>query len=410
MNSPSIRWVLVLLLGSLLHPCRPAAEELVLGHFMGTNHPMHRDVFLPLADNLVRLSGGELTLRIVPDLTNSAAQYARAVSGELDLAFGLPGYTKDRFPRTQLIELPNIVEGAQEATRVLGRSFDLVLKTEYPDVVVLSLWVNEAAVLLCRDRAVRSLEDFSGLRVRAADAQSARILTLMGAIPVVIPADGILSAFQAREIDAALIGASGVLPFRLQTVSKSCTVGFPSLFTGFFLVMNRQRWSSLSQASRGWLMESTGPGLGAVATAAYERSAQKGLEALAAAGVSVMELPVSEAARLKNLTGVVHEDVLGSLAAKGIDGRSVLDCYRPRVEPGVVGTTVEVRIFGAPGVRYRLENSSDLIRWQMAADVVIDPVSIPIRFWDLDSGIRSFFRSTEVLPGTTGRTRFPDHF
>lgn len=410
MKSPSNCWILVLLLGSLLNPFCVVAEELVLGHFMGTNHPMHREVFLPLADDLVRLSGGELTLRIVPNLTNSPAQYSRAVSGELDLAFGLPGYTKDRFPRTQLIELPGIVADAQEATRVLGRSLDLVLKMEYPDVVVLSLWVNEAAVLLSRERTIRSLEDFSGLRVRAADAQSARILTLMGAIPVVIPADGILSAFQGQEIDAALIGASGVLPFRLQTVARSCTVGFPSLFTGFFLVMNQLRWSGLNEASKGWLVKSTGPGLGTVATAAYERSAQKGLEALAAAGASVLELSASESARLKNLVGVVHEDVLGSLAAKGIDGRPVLDCYRPRVEPGVVGTTVEVRIFGAPGVRYRLENSSDLIRWQMAADVVMDPMSIPIRFRDLDSGIRSFFRSIEVLPGTTGRTGFPDHF
>ena len=66
-------------------------------------------------------------------------------------------------------------------------------------------------------------------------------------------------------------------------------MGFPSLFTGFFLVMNQQRWSGLNEASKGWLVKSTGPGLGTVATAAYERSAQKGLEALAAAGASVLE-------------------------------------------------------------------------------------------------------------------------
>ena len=92
----------------------------MLGHFIGTNHPMHREVFLPLADTLARSSHGQLTLRIVPDLNDPAGQYNRALLGEVDIAFGLPGYTQDRFPRTQLIELPAIADSPQEATLSLA--------------------------------------------------------------------------------------------------------------------------------------------------------------------------------------------------------------------------------------------------------------------------------------------------
>lgn len=405
-----IRWVLVVLLGFLLQSGRPAADELVLGHFMGTNHPMHREVFLPLADTLVRLSGGRLTLRIVPDLTNSTAQYSRAVSGEVDLAFGLPGYTAGRFPRTQLIELPGIVPDSQEATRVLGRSLDLALKSEFSDTVALSLWVNEAAIVLGRDRTIRTLEDFAGLRIRVADAQAARILVMMGAVPVVLPADKILSAFESREIDAALIGASGVLPFRLHTVAKNCTVGFPSLFTGFFLVMNRERWLGLDDASKSWLTQATGPGLGALATGAYERSAEKGMAALAAAGVPIVELSAAESARMNALTGVAQDEVVRSLAASGIDGRPVLDCFRPRVEPVSVTSVPEVRLHGAPGVRYRLEHSSDLVLWHLVMDAVIDSGGSPLLFRETEDGPHWFFRSQEVLSGAIGRAGLPRSF
>lgn len=394
-------WALVSLLISLLHPGRPVADELVLGHFAGTNHSMHREVFLPLADTLARLSGGRLTLRIIPDLTNSTAQYSRAVSGEVDLAFGLPGYTGGRFPRTQLIELPGIVPDSQEATRVLGRSLNLVLASEFSDTGPLSLWVNEAAVVLSRDRTIRNLEDFTGLRIRVADTQGARILVLMGAVPVVLPADRILSAFESREIDAALIGASGILPFRLHTVAKNCTVGFPSLFTGFFLVMNRARWLGLDDTSRGWLAEATGPGLGAVATGAYERSAQTGMTALVAAGIPVLQLSAAESARMNALTGVAHDDILLSLAATGIEGRPVLDCFRPRVETVSVTSMPGIRFYRAPGVRYRRERSSDLVSWHIAMDAVIDPGGGPFLFRETEDGPRRFFRSLEVLPSTT---------
>lgn len=218
----------------------------------------------------------------------------------------------------------------------------------------------------------------------------------MGAVPVVLPADRILSAFESREIDAALIGASGILPFRLHTVAKNCTVGFPSLFTGFFLVMNRARWLGLDDTSRGWLAEATGPGLGAVATGAYERSAQTGLTALVAAGVPVLQLSAAESARMNALTGVAHDDILRSLAATGIEGRPVLDCFRPRVDVVFVNSVPEIRLYGAPGVRYRLESSRDLLEWRTAMDAAIDP-----------GGVRSGFGRRETpLMGSSDPRRF----
>ncbi len=313
--SPSHSFVSCLLLLLFLGPL--SAEELVLGHFMGTNHPMHREVFLPLADTLARSSHGQLTLRIVPDLNNPAGQYDRVLLGQVDIVFGLPGYTADRFPRTQLIELPAVADSPQEATLSLARNLDRILKADYPDTKVLSLWVNEAAVLLSRGRVVRTIDELAGLRVWVADVQTGRILSLAGAVPVILSAEKIRAAFESQEIDAALIGSSGVVPFNLASIATSCTVGFPRLLTSFYLVMNQRRWDGLGEPARGWLSDATGLVLGTLATEAYERSGQQGIEALKAAGVEVVNLLPSESVRMNERTDAVREEVLKGLAQRG---------------------------------------------------------------------------------------------
>ena len=400
MKTTSFLRILVLLMGLLLVPSYVSAEELVLGHFMGTNHPMHREVFLPLAETLARSSHGQLTLRIVPDLNHPPGQYTRALLGEVDIAFGLPGYTPDRFPRTQVIELPAVADSPQEATLFLARNLDRTLRVEYPDTHVLSLWVNEAAVLLCRDRTVRTIDDMAGLRVRVADSQAAKILTLAGAVPFVLSADNILPAFESGQIDAALIGASGVLPFQLQKVAKSCTVGFPRLLTSFYLVMNQERWAGLSEAARGWLTDATGLVLGAVATDAYERSAQQGLEALRTAGVPVVELLPSEWVRMNERTALAREEILAGLVQRGIDGQRILDNFRPRMTVDWDGDGLEVLIYGAPGARYRFERSADLIDWHPIGEFFGSPDGTPVWVHDWVTDQRRFFRVFEVLQGS----------
>src|ERR1044071_2755331 len=83
------------------------STELVLAHFVATNHPMHTEVFLPLASKVAADSGGQLTLKIVAGLSNPTAQFQRVTNHEADIVFGLPGYTPDQFLRTHLIELPD---------------------------------------------------------------------------------------------------------------------------------------------------------------------------------------------------------------------------------------------------------------------------------------------------------------
>ena len=86
---------------------------------------------------------------------------------------------------------------------MLASTLTKSLAPEFEGVHPLGLWVNEPSVLLTRNRRVSRPEDLAGVRVRASDPTSARILTLLGAVPVILPVNAIAAAFGSGEIGRA---------------------------------------------------------------------------------------------------------------------------------------------------------------------------------------------------------------
>jgi len=353
--------ILVVLPATLAVSAR--ATELVLAHFVSTNHPMHRAVFVPLAARLLSDSGGELTLRINPGLSDPARQYQRVTNREADLVFGLPDYTPELFPRTRLIELPELAHDPGAATRMLGNGLPRTLAPEYSAVIPLGLWVGEPAVLVSSGRAIHTLADVAGRRIRVADPGAARLVELWGATPVILTANQILPAFQSSEIDAALIGASGIAPFQLDTVAKACTLNLPVVLTSFYLLMNRQAWEALPGAQQEVLRAATGLTLSLSATSAYDEAGRDGLTKLQQANAEIVELTHEQAAPFQAGSRTVVEESLGLVTAQGIDGQKVLENFRPRLTVTRAVSSVEIRAHGAEGLVYGLSSSVDLLTW-----------------------------------------------
>lgn len=342
--------------------------ELVLAHFVATNHPIHVSVLVPLAERLAADSGGGLTLRIIPGLSDPARQYQRVTNREADLVFGLPDYTPEVFPRTRLSELPELAATPSAATRMLANALPRTLAPEFGRVVPLGVWVGEAAALVSRGRPIRGLGDMAGLRIRAADPGAARLLEIWGATPVILTANQILPALQNSQIDAAFIGSSGIAPFQLDTVATSCTINLPVVLTSFFLLMNQQSWEGLSPAHQLILRNATGLPLSLTATAANEKAGQLGLDKLRQKNIEIIELSSEQSASFRAATPLVTAEALAALATQQIDGQKVLDSFRPRlsIARGVAG--VDIRLFGGEGLAYGLRGSVDFESYTSLGD------------------------------------------
>ncbi len=308
------------------------ADELSLAHFMSPKHPMHDKVFAPVAEALSDRTGGDLTIRIFPggELGKGPVQqYDRALNRVADIAFGLHGYTSPRFPRTLLVELPGISDGPVDATEGLWRAKDL-LAPDYEQVHLLGMWANDKAVLIMRDTPVRAPADLADKVIRVPSAYAARVVEAWGGTPRQMPVPSVYGAMEKGDIDGVFIGASGIRSFKLFEVGNHLTTGMAPTVAGFYLVMNKDAWTELSDEHKAALSEVTGKSMSLEAARVYAAAGKAGLQAFADAGKEIIELTPEQARPFDKAAEAVMADVVAAQEDEGIPAGEIVAAIRSK--------------------------------------------------------------------------------
>ena len=92
-------------------------------------------------------------------------QLDQVLAGVMDVALGLHGIPRGRFPRTGIIDMPFLTTSAEQASRILWTLYPELLKDEYRGVKVLSLFAHNPGVIHTRAQKVEKMEDLKGLRI-----------------------------------------------------------------------------------------------------------------------------------------------------------------------------------------------------------------------------------------------------
>ena len=261
MKQTIIRTLGVALALTCLHTTASAETVLKFASFVPAKYVLHKPIFQKLADDLEKATNGEVKIKIYPAGAlgkGPVEQYQRAVRRIAEITYGLPGYTSSVFPKTLLIELPGVTQGHQDATKKLWKVMDTHLRKEFKRTVPLALFVTPPAVLMMRDKAVHSLSDLKGLKIRASSKSAAAILTAYGATPVQMPATKVYTSMSTGVVDGALMGTGSLLIFKLIEPTKYVTMGLPEMPTTLFMVMNEQAYKELSPKNRAAVDKLTG--------------------------------------------------------------------------------------------------------------------------------------------------------
>ena len=310
------------------------SKELKLAHFMPPVHTLHEKVFQPLAEELAKESGGELTLAIHPAGAlgkGPVQQYKRAVEGVADITFCLHNYTPELFPRSQLFTLPGIYKEAVEGTDKLWAALNPHLQVEYQDIKLLGLWAMSPTVLITREKPVEKLADMAGMKVRTGSPGEAEAVQAWGGVPVTMPITESYNALNTGIVDAVLIQASAIYqPWNLAEPGKYVTDLLPSPSTIVFLAMNKASWEGLSDKQRTILDQLTGREFSRRAAAIWAEADVAALKK-AESDPEIKRLalaPDEQVAFAAALTPLIDNE-LSRLAKKGIDGASVYKAIKP---------------------------------------------------------------------------------
>lgn len=284
-------------------------------------------------------SGGRLRFEPYPSMQlggNPAQLYDQVKDGVVDVAWTLPGYTAGRFPRAEVFELPFMMTDAQATSRAYWDYVQAVAPDEFKDVRVLALHVHGPGVIHTVSRAVRSVDDLRGLKLRGPTRLVTRLLAALDAVPVGMPLPGIPDALSKGTIDGCVIPWEVVPSIKVHELVRhhtefASTGG--SLYTNtFILAMNPARYAQLPADLRTVIDRHSG-----LATSAWLGKTQQandvlGRQEAVRRGNSIHTLDAAASQEFRRRARPLELQWADDLDRRGFDGKALLATARQLID------------------------------------------------------------------------------
>ena len=198
------------------------------------------------AKEIERRTNGRVKIKLLPGGTLTPADkcYDGMVKGISDIGMSVLGYTRGKFPLTEVIDLPLGYKSGAEATRLVNRYYHQFKPKELDEVKVLYLHAHGPGILYTK-KAVRKLEDLKGMRIRSTGL-SAKVVSALGGVPVAMPVGETYDALQRGMVEGSIGPMESLEGWKWGELVKYTTESFGSAYsTAFFVAMNKEKWNAL---------------------------------------------------------------------------------------------------------------------------------------------------------------------
>jgi TRAP-type C4-dicarboxylate transport system substrate-binding protein len=198
------------------------------------------------AKEIEKRTGGQVKITLFPGgtLTPAPTCYDGVVKGISDLGMSVLGYTKGKFPLTEVIDLPLGYTNGMAATRLINRYYEKFKPREFDEVKVMYLHAHGPGILHSK-KPVSRLEEVKGLRIRCTGT-AAKVVSALGGTPVSLPMGETYDALNRGMVDGSMAPMESLEGWKWGEVVKSTTESYGSAYsTGFFVVMNKEKWNAI---------------------------------------------------------------------------------------------------------------------------------------------------------------------
>ncbi len=199
------------------------------------------------ADEIEKRTDGAVKINVFPGgtLTDAKDCYDGVVNGISDIGMSVFAYNRGRFPIMEAVDLPMGYRNGRVATFTANEFYKKMKPEELNDVKVLYLHAHGPGLLHTK-KAVRTLEDMKGMKIRSTGL-SAKVVESLGGIPVAMPQGGTYEALQKGVVEGTFGPIETLKGWRQAEVidftSDCYMVGYT---TAMFVVMNKEKWNALS--------------------------------------------------------------------------------------------------------------------------------------------------------------------
>ena len=312
-----------------------SAQEITLkvSHFWAPQAMAPTKIIGPWCDKINKESGGKLKCQIFPAMSlggTPAQAYDQAKDGIADVVYTLPGYTAGRFPLMEAFELPFMNLNAEASSQAV---WDYYLTTpavqkEFAGVKPLAFHTHDEGYVHTKDRQVKTIADFKGLKMRAPTRQTNKLLAKLGATPVSMPLPAIPDAVSKGVIDGFMLPWEVIPSVKLHEMVKFHSETDPkerALYSAVFIMaMNPAKYDSLPADLKKVIDNNSGAALVKHIGKTWDESAAPGRKAASDRKNTFYMIPSSELAQWKAASASLYDEWIAEATAKGNDGKALL--------------------------------------------------------------------------------------
>jgi len=329
----------MLVMASLFVPLLAHGQVVILKihHPLPASSTVHQQVLLPWCDSIAAQSKDRLRCQIFPSmqLGGTVPQLIDQVEdGVVDIIWTLPGYSPGRFPRTEVFELPFMIQDAEAASRALWDYVDRYDEAEFSAMKVLALHVHGGGVFHTVDRPIIRQRDLRGMKMRAPTRQTTRFMAMLGATPVGMPVPQVPEALAKGVIDSTLLPYEVMPALKVDELTRFHSEPGPDqarIYTSVFVFgMNKARYEGLPPELRKVIDDNSGIELSARMGRIFGEAEVTNRKTLPPDSINI--IVASEIQKWKKLGEPIVDGWVRDVSKTGADGKELLLAARQLID------------------------------------------------------------------------------
>ena len=332
----TFRSALALAASLALAPLAQAQEvTLKFHHIWNTQAMASVNVIAPWCDKIAKESANKLKCQVYPAMSmgGTPPQLVDQVKdGVADVVITLPGYTAGRFPSLEVFELPFMTNSAEAGARAAWDYLQKYAGKEFPGTKILAIWVHDEGYVHTREKPVKTLDDFKGLKMRAPTRQTNKLLARLGASPVGMPLPAVVDAVSKGTIDGFLLPWEVMPSLKLHEMVKfhsETDPSRPALYSAVFVfAMNQTKYDSLPADLKKVIDANAGAAYSQAIGKIWDSSQAVGRKLAQDRGNTFTMIPASELDNWVKAAAPLYDDFVVDMDKKGQPGKQMLQDAR----------------------------------------------------------------------------------
>jgi TRAP-type C4-dicarboxylate transport system substrate-binding protein len=236
----------------------------------------------------------------------------------------------------EVFELPFMSRNAEATSQAAWDYYQKFAPKEFPGVKMLAVNVHDNGYVHGRDKQVKTLADFKGMKMRAPTRQTNKMLAALGATPVAMPLPALSDALSKGVVDGYLLPWEVIPSIKAHELTKFHSETDPAsraLYTAVFtLQMNQAKYDSLPADLKKVIDANSGAALSRSFGKQWDASAPPARKLAVDRGNTFHTIPAAELANWEKATANLDDEWVKDVTAKGQDGKGALAFARDSIK------------------------------------------------------------------------------